>query len=72
MSFEEILAGKTAHCEKVLCEMLPDADKLQGSDRFAEVVVRAMQYSVMAGGKRPAGCTAAGRNWPLRLWLRWR
>ena len=52
MSFEEILAGKTAHCEKVLCEMLPDADKLQGSDRFAEVVVRAMQYSVMAGGKR--------------------
>ena len=52
MSFDEILAEKAAHCESVICEMLPDADNLQGSDRFAEVVVRAMQYSVMAGGKR--------------------
>ena len=52
MSFDEILAEKAAHCERVLCEMLPDADRLEGSDRFAEVVVRAMQYSVMAGGKR--------------------
>ena len=52
MSFEQILEEKTEHCERVLCEMLPDADRLEGSDRFAEEVVRAMQYSVMAGGKR--------------------
>ena len=52
MSFEQILEEKTAHCERVLCEMLPDADSLQGSDCCAEAVVRAMQYSVMAGGKR--------------------
>ena len=52
MSFDEILAEKAAHCESVLCQMLPDADRLEGGDRFAEVVVRAMQYSVMAGGKR--------------------
>ena len=52
MRFEDMLAKKAAHCERVLCEMLPDADRLEGGDRFAEVVVRAMQYSVMAGGKR--------------------
>ena len=69
MSFEQILEEKTEHCERVLCEMLPDADRLEGSDRFAEEVVRAMQYSVCM---RPAGCTAAGKNWLLPLWLRWR
>ena len=32
--------------------MLPSVEGLTGTDRYAEVVVDAMQYSVMAGGKR--------------------
>ena len=52
MSFEQILAEKTAHCEKVLMDMLPSVEGLTGTDRYAAVVVDAMQYSVMAGGKR--------------------
>ena len=52
MSFEQNLAEKTEHCEKVLIDMLPSVEGLTGTDRYAEVVVDAMQYSVMAGGKR--------------------
>ena len=52
MSFEQNLAGKTEHCEKVLIDMLPSVEGLEGTDRYASVVVDAMQYSVMAGGKR--------------------
>ena len=52
MSFKEELTQKTEYCEKVLNSFLPAADRLAGSDRCAEVVVDAMQYSVMAGGKR--------------------
>ena len=52
MSFKEELVQKTDYCEKVLKSFLPAADSLEGSDRCAEVVVDAMQYSVMAGGKR--------------------
>ena len=52
MSFEQNLAEKAAHCEKVLRDMLPSVEGLQGTDRYAAVVVDAMQYSVMAGGKR--------------------
>ena len=52
MSFEQNLAEKAARCEKVLRDMLPSVEGLQGTDRYAAVVVDAMQYSVMAGGKR--------------------
>ena len=52
MSFEQNLAEKTAYCEKVLIDMLPSVEGLTGTDRYASVVVDAMQYSVMAGGKR--------------------
>lgn len=52
MNFEQVLTEKTAYCEKVLIDMLPAADSLEGTDRYARAVVDAMQYSVMAGGKR--------------------
>lgn len=52
MSFEKELSEKTAYCERVLNEHLPSVEGLEGSDRCASVVVDAMQYSVMAGGKR--------------------
>ena len=55
MSFEQNLAEKTAHCEKVLTDMLPSVEGLQGTDRYAAVVVDAMQYSVIDGGQRGAG-----------------
>ena len=52
MSFEQKLTEKTAYCEKILIDMLPSVEGLEGSDRYAATVVDAMQYSVMAGGKR--------------------
>ena len=52
MSFEQKLTEKTAYCEKILIDMLPSVEGLEGSDRYAVTVVDAMQYSVMAGGKR--------------------
>ena len=52
MNFEQNLMEKTAYCENVLHAYLPTVDSLEGSDRCAGVVVDAMQYSVMAGGKR--------------------
>ena len=52
MNFEQNLMEKTAYCENVLHTYLPTVDSLEGSDRCAGVVVDAMQYSVMAGGKR--------------------
>ena len=52
MSFEQKLAEKTKYCEKVLDSYLPAAQELGESDKYAAVVVEAMQYSVMAGGKR--------------------
>ena len=52
MSFEQKLNEKTAYCEKILIDMLPSVEGLEGSDRYAATVVDAMQYSVMAGGKR--------------------
>lgn len=50
--FEEKLLQKTEYCEKVLGEWLPAVGSLEGSDRCACKVVDAMQYSVLAGGKR--------------------
>ena len=50
--FEEELVQKTEHCEQVLKSFLPAVQELEGSDRCASVVVDAVQYSVMAGGKR--------------------
>ena len=52
MSFEQKLAEKTTICENVLNEWIPAAEDLEGDDRCASVVVDAMQYSVLAGGKR--------------------
>ena len=52
MSFEHDLREKTEYCEKVLIDMLPSVNSLEGTDRYAATVVDAMQYSVMAGGKR--------------------
>ena len=52
MCFQHNLAEKSAHCANVLRDMLPSVEGLQGTDRYAAVVVDAMQYSVMAGGKR--------------------
>ena len=50
--FEQELAQKTALCEKVLDERIPAPKDLKGDDVCADVVVDAMKYSVMAGGKR--------------------
>jgi geranylgeranyl diphosphate synthase type II len=50
--FKQMLLEKTDYCEKVLHAYLPTVDSLTGSDKCAGVVVDAMQYSVMAGGKR--------------------
>lgn len=52
MSFDQRLAERTAYCEDVLHRWMPAAEALQGDDNCAAVVVDAMQYSVMAGGKR--------------------
>ena len=52
MSFEQELLEKTQYCEKVIADWLPAAEGLRGSDKYAAVVVDAMQYSVLAGGKR--------------------
>ena len=50
--FEQELEQKTAYCEKVLRSRIPAPEDLAGSDACASVVVDAMHYSVMAGGKR--------------------
>ena len=50
--FEQELEQKTAYCERVLKERIPAPEDLKGSDACASVVVDAMHYSVMAGGKR--------------------
>ena len=52
MNFEQELTIKTDRCEKILIGMLPAAERMTGTDRYAEKVVEAMQYSVLAGGKR--------------------
>lgn len=52
MSFDQRLAERTAYCEDVLHRWMPSMEALQGDDNCAAVVVDAMQYSVMAGGKR--------------------
>lgn len=52
MSFDRLLSDKTAYCESVMGKWLPTVDSLEGTDRYASVVVDAMQYSVLAGGKR--------------------
>ena len=52
MSFDRLLSEKTAYCEGVMGKWLPAVKDLEGSDRYAAVVVDAMQYSVLAGGKR--------------------
>ena len=50
--FEQELEQKTAYCERVVKERIPEPEELEGSDACASVVVDAMHYSVMAGGKR--------------------
>ena len=50
--FEQELEQKTAYCERVVKERIPEPEELEGSDTCASVVVDAMHYSVMAGGKR--------------------
>ena len=52
MSFDGLLSDKTAYCESVMEKWLPTVDGLAGTDRYSAVVVDAMQYSVLAGGKR--------------------
>ena len=52
MSFDQRLAERTAYCEDVLHKWMPSTEAMQGDDNCAAVVVDAMQYSVMAGGKR--------------------
>ncbi len=52
MSFEHELTEKTAYCEKILMGMLPAAKDPEDDLRYAATVTEAMQYSVMAGGKR--------------------
>ncbi len=52
MSFDRILAQKTALCDTVLDRFLPRPEELSDVDRHASQVVEAMRYSVMAGGKR--------------------
>ncbi len=50
--FEQELEQKTAYCERVVRERITEPEDLEGSDACASVVVDAMHYSVMAGGKR--------------------
>ena len=52
MNFEQELMVKTGRCEEILIGMLPAVENLTGTDRYAGKVVEAMQYSVLAGGKR--------------------
>lgn len=51
MNFEQELEKKTAYCESVIRKFLPDG---RGSEtgKFAATVIEAMNYSVLAGGKR--------------------
>ncbi|MGX8686175.1 MAG: polyprenyl synthetase family protein [bacterium] len=48
MSFKEEMAARTAECESIISEFLPREENFP----FMERVIEAMNYSVLAGGKR--------------------
>lgn len=52
MSFADEMERRTQQCEEVIRKFLPDEDSLSGGDRYARTVIQAMNYSVLAGGKR--------------------
>lgn len=52
MEFSEEMERRTRHCEAVIRKFLPDEDSLSEADRHALVVIEAMNYSILAGGKR--------------------
>lgn len=52
MSFSDEMERHTQHCEEVIRKFLPDENSLTGEDRYARTVIEAMNYSVLAGGKR--------------------
>lgn len=52
MNFSDEMHRHTEHCEEVIRKLLPDENSLSGEDRYARTVIQAMNYSVLAGGKR--------------------
>lgn len=52
MGFSEEMEARTQYCEAVIRRFIPDTDSLSEVDRHAEVVMQAMNYSILAGGKR--------------------
>lgn len=52
MNFSDEMHRHTEHCEEVIRKFLPDENSLSGEDRYARTVIQAMNYSVLAGGKR--------------------
>lgn len=48
MSFKEEMAARTAECESIISEFLPREENFP----YMERVIEAMNYSVLAGGKR--------------------
>lgn len=48
MSFKEEMAARTAQCESIISEFLPREENFP----YMERVIEAMNYSVLAGGKR--------------------
>lgn len=50
--FSEILEKLVAQCNDVLLKYLPDPQNMPAGEEPASTVAEAMQYSVMAGGKR--------------------
>lgn len=51
MNFEHELEKKTAYCESVIRKFLPDGRGTEAG-KYAQAVIGAMNYSVLAGGKR--------------------
>ena len=76
MNFREELEKKTAWTEEVVKSFLPREEGYQ------RTVMEAMNYSVLAGGKRLrpllmyemrcTGCSAGTVRWLNRSWRRWR
>lgn len=52
LNFDAELAARTAYCEEVIGKFLPKENENTETCRFAGTVIEAMNYSVLAGGKR--------------------
>ena len=66
MTFKEEMKERTEVIEKLLVKYLPKAEGYQSQ------IMEAMEYSVMAGGKRHTAFSEEKEKKSSRLWQQWR